>query len=279
MPRPASQLSAVPVEPDLLRTALLLTRLLRTRLPGTILLLALVLFSPAFAQKSVAVAELQPLAFGVTLPVRLGRSLQAGKVRPGTGIVVTTTQRVPVGVGFYLHHGAKLRGAVVASVKGDGASAQPSVLSLRFTSLEYRGRTVPIATRVIAIANFVQVDETAVPTMGVADRGNSSPASWTTMQVGGDVLARSGGSASSATARCSRSAPRTTTASTPCPANRPGATDRRFLVRWAYFPPPPRGFMAWRKEPPCNLRAARSPLPAQPASSCCAMETIFCSRW
>ena len=166
---------------------------MQTALLGTILLLAPALFSPALnAQKSVAVAELQPLASGVTLPVRLGRSLQAGKVKPGTGIVVTTTQRVPVGAGFYLHHGAKLRGAVVASVKGDGTSAQPSVLSLRFTSLEYRGRTVPIATRAIAIANFVQVDETAVPTMGVADRGNSSPASWTTLQVGGDVLARDG---------------------------------------------------------------------------------------
>jgi len=49
-----------------------------------------------------------------------------------------------------------------------------------------------VGTRAIAIANFVQVGETFLPVQGGADRGNASEASWTTTQVGGDQVARSG---------------------------------------------------------------------------------------
>ena len=158
------------------------------------LLLAIVLFNAclANAQKAAAISELRPLAPGITLPVRLGRSLEAGKVKPGTSFLATTTQRVPIAQHLYLHHGAKLHGVVVTSTQGNGTAAKPSILSIRFTSLQYKGQTVPVATKVIAIANFVQVDETALPAQGSSDRGNPSPASWTTSQIGGDIIARSG---------------------------------------------------------------------------------------
>ena len=160
---------------------------------AALLLALLVVLGPsAQAQKAVAVSVLQPLLPGVTLPVRLSRSLVAGKVKPGTRIVAATTQRVPVGERLYLHHGARLVGEVVASIQGDGTAAQPSTLAVRFSSLQYKHETVPILTKAVAIANFVQVDETAMPTNGGADRGNNSPASWTTRQVGGDLLDRSG---------------------------------------------------------------------------------------
>ena len=162
-------------------------------LPGVALfVLLLALGSASHAQKSTPVAELQPLQDGVTLPVRLHRYIRAGAVKPGTRIVATTTQRIPVNDYSYLHHGAKLLGKVVTSTAGDGTPAMPSTLSIRFTSLQYRGRTVPIATKAIAIANFVQVGETSYPATGSADRGNNSPASWTTIQVGGNVIDRSG---------------------------------------------------------------------------------------
>lgn len=143
-------------------------------------------------QQSRAVAELQPLEAGVTLPVQVGRTLRAGKTKPGTVIVVTTTQRVPVSADAYLNRGAKVRGEVVTSDAGDGTASHPSVLTIRFTELSYRGKTVPIETRAIAAANIMAVDSTFIPTTGGPDRGNASEASWNTQQVGGDQVNRSG---------------------------------------------------------------------------------------
>jgi hypothetical protein len=143
-------------------------------------------------QRSVSVAKLEPLPAGVTLPVRLGRTLRAGKTRVGLTFVVKTTQRVPVTNTTYVNRGAELEGRVVASVMGDGTVASPAVLSIEFTSLTYHKQTVAVSTRAIALANFVQVGETFLPVQGGADRGNASEASWTTTQVGGDQVARSG---------------------------------------------------------------------------------------
>jgi hypothetical protein len=53
--------------------------------------------------KSQAVLELRPLQAGVTLPVAVGRTLRAGKVKPGTVFLVKTTQRVPVSPDAYLN--------------------------------------------------------------------------------------------------------------------------------------------------------------------------------
>ncbi len=157
------------------------------------LLAVLMMAGPAaVAQKAVAVGALQPLAAGVTLPVRLDHSLAAGKAKVGSKVAATTTQRVPVAPHLYLHHGVKLYGEVVTSIHGDGTAAHPSVLGIRFTTMQYKHQSVPLLTKAIAIANFVQVGETALPTNGGSDRGNNSPASWTTAQVGGDLLDRSG---------------------------------------------------------------------------------------
>jgi hypothetical protein len=156
--------------------------------------LAIVLFFSATlvsAQKSVAVSKLEPVPVGVTLPVQLGRSLEAGKVKAGTKIVVTTTQRVPVGEHLYLNRGAALDGEVVTSTAGDGTAAKPSVLTIRFSQLRYRKQVVPVAVRAIAMANFTDVDDTSIPVSGGGDRGRSV-ASWTTRQMGGDEIPRSG---------------------------------------------------------------------------------------
>ena len=142
--------------------------------------------------RSRPVSELEPLQAGITLPVQMGRTLRAGKVKPGTVFVVETTQRVPVSESAYLNRGAKIRGEVVASDAGDGTAAHPSTLAIRFTELRYRGQTVPVETRAIAVANLIEVGYTFLPTTGGADRGNASEASWTTRQVGGDEVCRSG---------------------------------------------------------------------------------------
>lgn len=141
---------------------------------------------------SQAVTELQALPPGITLPVEIGRTLRAGKVKPGTVVQVKTTQRVFVSEYRYLKQGATIRGEVVESATGDGTAAHPSTLAIRFTQLSYRGQTVPVATRAVALANLMAVDDTFLPATGSTDRGNSNPASWTTRQVGGDLVARSG---------------------------------------------------------------------------------------
>jgi hypothetical protein len=144
------------------------------------------------APKSREISELRPLQAGVTLPVAMGRTLRAGKVRPGTIVVVKTTQRVPVSEDAYLKRGAAVRGEVVASDAGDGTAAHPARLTIRFTQLSYRGMTVPLETKAVAMANLMDVDGTFLPMMGGPDRGNSSEASWTTRQVGGEEVVRSG---------------------------------------------------------------------------------------
>ena len=143
-------------------------------------------------QQDVAVSRLVAPSPGVTLPVQLSRSLYAGKVPVGTRIVAKTTQRVPVGEHLYLKRGAEVIGVVVASSAGDRSAARPATLTVEFTELRYKKQTVPVRTKAIAIANFTDVGETFLPVTGGADRGNASEASWTTKQVGGDEVVRSG---------------------------------------------------------------------------------------
>jgi hypothetical protein len=129
---------------------------------------------------------------GVTLPVELGKTLRSGKTKRGTVFTVTTTQRVPVSEETYLDRGVKLRGEVVRSTAGDGTAAHPAVLVIRFTQLSYRGQTVPVVTGAVAVASRLAVDDTYLPANGSTDRFTSNPASWTTRQVGGDLVSRSG---------------------------------------------------------------------------------------
>ena len=142
------------------------------------------------AERSIAAPVLTPLPAGVTLPVRISRSLRAGEVKAGTKLVVKTTQRVPIGEQVYLKPGAELEGEVVASTAADGTKA--ALLEFRFTHMRYRKQTVPVTVKAIAIANFTEVGDTFLPATGGPDRGNASPASWTTQQVGGDEVYRSG---------------------------------------------------------------------------------------
>jgi hypothetical protein len=146
----------------------------------------------AVAQREVAISELGALPLGVTLPVQLGRSLHAGKVPVGTQIVVKTTQRVPVSENTYLNAGAELDGEVVASIADKGHSSTPATLSIRFTRLRYGKQSIPVRTKAVAIANFMQVSYTFLPADGGPDMGNVSQANWTTKQVGGDAVVRTG---------------------------------------------------------------------------------------
>ena len=138
--------------------------------------------------ESQAVSELKPLEAGVTLPVQVGRTLRAGKVKPGTVFEMKTTQRVPVSADAYLKHGARVRGEVVTSDAGDGTAAHPSRLTIRFTQLSYQGGTVPLQVRAVAMANLMAVNDTflsmqeapivEIPVRQVGRRGRSEGMRW-----------------------------------------------------------------------------------------------------
>lgn len=127
---------------------------------------------------------------GQSLPVGLQHGLTAGKAPVGTAVEAYTTQRVPVAANQYLPAGATLTGVITASVHGAGG--QPSSLGLQFTELHWHGQTIPVQVVVTAVANKAWVDGAGKPVLGASDRGSSSGASWTTEQVGGDALMRSG---------------------------------------------------------------------------------------
>lgn len=65
-------------------------------------------------------------------------------------------------------------------------------LALQFDTVTFHGSSLPITTQVLAVASFVAVSITGIPANGSSDRGNPSPANWTTAQVGGDQVVRSG---------------------------------------------------------------------------------------
>ncbi len=159
-------------------------------------LLPLLATACLYAQHPTELQTLLPLRPGTTLPVELQHGLRAGKNPVGTPVIAKTTQRVPITRDLYLKRGAELLGDVTSSSAGGTASStgtsQPGTLTLRFTSLRYRHQTLPIRTVAIAIANFTDVADTFAPANGSTDRGNPNPASWTTRQVGGDEVYRSG---------------------------------------------------------------------------------------
>lgn len=144
-----------------------------------------------FAQAGSPVFALSPLSPGTTLPVRLTHQLKAGSSKAGSTFFATTTQRIPLTLNSFLPPGTEIVGHVVNSQTASSPAA-PSTLTLRFTEIRYKGQILPIAARTLAIANFVQVMDAAEIASGSTDRGNPSPANWTTDQVGGDQVYRSG---------------------------------------------------------------------------------------
>jgi hypothetical protein len=121
---------------------------------------------------------------GGTLPIVLVKTIKSGELKPGQPVIGRFLQRVPVGAGEYLPAKVEILGQIV--------SVTPSSLSLLFTQLRWKAQTLPIHVRLLAAASSQEVFQTKLP-VGGTDRGTSSPADWTTRQVGGDEVYLSAG--------------------------------------------------------------------------------------
>ena len=162
-----------------------------------------VLMAAAFGVASGAMGEsrwngmlpvevLTSIPTGLTLPVYLLHGLKAGSAKAGAEVEGVTTEPVPLSKERYLPQGARVTGTVVASRSADKRAGVPALLVIEFDKLRYHGVTVPIRTRVLAVANAADVSETFASTNDGSDRGNASPANWTTRQIGGDQVVREG---------------------------------------------------------------------------------------
>lgn len=138
------------------------------------------------------VQTLTAIPAGLTLPVYLTHGVKAGSAKEGAAVEGVTTEPVPLSKTRYLPQGARVTGVVVASKAGDRRAGVPAMLVIAFEKLSYRGGTVPIRTQVLAVANATDVSDTFASVNDGSDRGNASPANWTTRQIGGDQVFREG---------------------------------------------------------------------------------------
>ena len=131
----------------------------------------------------------QNIPAGTILPLRLNSSLNSKKSKSGQAITATIMQDVPLAPRSTIHAGAKVLGHVLdVSPSTAGSGAQ---ISLRFDTIVISKQRVTIATNLRALGSMMEVHEAQLPQSG-PDRGTSQN-SWTTIQIGGDVVYRGGG--------------------------------------------------------------------------------------
>jgi hypothetical protein len=138
------------------------------------------------------VKVLEPIPAGLTLPVYLLHGVRAGAAKAGQQVEGTTTEAVPLTQTTYLPAGARVEGRVLASRAADRRAGVAAMLVIEFDRVSYRGTSVPLRARVLAVANATEVSRTFASSNDGSDRGNASPANWTTQQIGGDEVFREG---------------------------------------------------------------------------------------
>jgi hypothetical protein len=137
---------------------------------------------------SAAIACAQEIPSGTALPVVLTSTLDVQKVKSGQPIAGSTEQDVPLPSGARIRAGSRVNGRVLqAGMNSDGSS----YVHITFDRVRSNGRDIPVSTSLRALASWWAVKNAQLPTR-TPTRGESM-ATWTTVQVGDDVVYRGGG--------------------------------------------------------------------------------------
>ena len=132
----------------------------------------------------------QEIPSGTALPITLSSTLDATKVKPGQPIAGSIAQDVPLPSGAKIRAGSRVNGRVL---QAGLLPAGGSYLRIRFDRVRAHsdGRAIPVTTSLRALASPWAVQEAQLPKHSPYRR--ESPANWTTVQVGDDVVYRGGG--------------------------------------------------------------------------------------
>jgi hypothetical protein len=132
----------------------------------------------------------QEIPVGTALPVSLTSTLDAAKAKPGQVVNGRLTQDVPLPAGKHIPRRSQVQGKVLA-VRRPAAGTGSQVI-LQFDRIHTKGADFPISAGLRAIASLPAVLGATEPTSPPLTEMNP-PSSWTTNQIGGEVVYRAGG--------------------------------------------------------------------------------------
>jgi hypothetical protein len=126
----------------------------------------------------------QTLPAGTALPIMLNSTLKAKSAKPGQKIEGKLMQEVPLADGGVIKKGSRVSGQVV-SVQ------PPSRITVRFDQMqdEHQQMALNVGLRALAASNAVFQAGVPIDASSTYEGSNS----WTTKQVGGDVVNRGRG--------------------------------------------------------------------------------------
>ena len=138
---------------------------------------------------STAASAATEIPDGTVLPVRLNKTLSSKNAKPGELIRARLMQDVPLPSFGRIKAGAMLFGKItsVEPASGDNGGS----ISFRFDTLKLGHETVRLEVYLRAVASYLEVDRAQLPLSG-AEAGTPE-STWTTVQIGGDVVHRGGG--------------------------------------------------------------------------------------
>lgn len=151
-----------------------------------------------------AVLAQERIPAGTLLPGLLNSSVSSKSSKPGQLLKATVMQEIPLPDGNKIRRGAKIIGRVISVTRHrPGAAAQVAV---QFDRLEMSDhRSIEITTTLRALASLPEVEQAQLPATG-SDRGTTEDA-YTTVQIGGDVVYRGGGSVAEHSQKIGKPAP------------------------------------------------------------------------